>query len=147
MYVRTNSLLPSPSHCERLLADPGGLSLWCHALTNVDVVRGGTSFVALKIVVLALITIFPKSVLLLTSLTKVDSVPPSVFTVTGLGRCPGAGAPASVAPRDFRLILFLLDAENSLIWVSWRSHTDLMLSEIALPTVASQSKSSLLILQ
>ena len=86
-----------------------------NALTDVDVVRGITSFVALKIAVLALIRTFPKSVLLLMSLTEVAPVHPSVFTVTGLGRCPGAGALVSVVPRDFRRILFLLDAENSLI--------------------------------
>ena len=96
---------------------------------------------------LALITTFPKSVLLLMLLTKVAPVPPLVFTVTGLGRCPGVGAPVRMTPRDFRLVLFLLDAENSLIWLPWRSHTDLMIAEIALPTVVSESKSSLLILQ
>ena len=73
------------------------------------------NFVALKTVVLALITTFPKPASLLMSLTKVAPAPPSVLTVVGLGRCSGAGVPVSVVPRDFRRILFLLDAKNSLI--------------------------------
>ena len=62
-----------------------------NALTDVDVVRGITSFVALKTVVLALIAIFPKPASLLMSLTKVAPAPLSVLTVINLGCCSEGG--------------------------------------------------------